>query len=247
MKAAATAQLRLLDVQATDTAISQLEHRRRALPEHAAIAEAKLQRGKLAEALVAARTRVSDLQLEQQKAEADLTPVRERRVRDQQRVDGGLVTDPKQLNALLEEIQHLGRRIGELEDAELEVMEQLEDATAEHDQLAEQLSELENSARALIASRDQQLTELDAELAQHNSVRSTMTADLPADLLALYDKIRVRSGGLGAAELKGGRCGGCQLTATPIALAGYNAAAADYVVRCEECERILVRTSSDVV
>ena len=102
MKAAASAQLRLLDVQAEDTAISQLEHRRRSLPEHAAIAEAKTVRARLHQDLVAARTRVGDLQLEVDKAEADLVPVRERKVRDQQRVDGGTVTDPKQLNALLD-------------------------------------------------------------------------------------------------------------------------------------------------
>ncbi|HQZ00340.1 MAG TPA: hypothetical protein PLQ63_10075 [Propionicimonas sp.] len=244
MKAAATAQLRLLDLQAHDTAISQFEHRRKSLPEHAAIAEARVARAKLAESLVAARTRVADLQLELDKAESDLVPVRERRVRDQHRVDNGVITDPKQLNAMLDEITHLGRRISDLEDIELEVMEQLETATAEHDRLAEELSELETSARALIASRDAQAGELDAEISQHRGVRDGIAAEIPADLLALYDRIRVHLGGTGAAPLKGRRCGGCQLEATPIALQAYAAAAPDDVLRCEECERLLVRTGS---
>ena len=50
-------------------------------------------------------------------------------MRDQHRVDNGVITDPKQLNAMLDEISHLGRRISDLEDIELEVMEQLETAT----------------------------------------------------------------------------------------------------------------------
>jgi predicted nucleic acid-binding Zn-ribbon protein len=244
MKAAASAQLRLLDLQAEDTAIAQLEHRKRSLPEHAALAEARTVRGRLGETLIAARTKVGDLQLDVEKAESDLVPVRERRVRDQQRVDSGSVTDPKQLNALLDEITHLGRRIADLEDIELEVMEQLEAATAEQDRAATELTEVENSMRALIASRDEQVAQFDADLAAHQKARDGIAAELPADLVALYDRIRVRAGGLGAAALKGRRCAGCQIEATPIALSGYAAAPADEVLRCEECERVLVRTGS---
>ena len=241
MKAAAPAQLRLLDLQAEDTAIAQLEHRRRALPEHAAIAAAKTVRVRLGQDLVSERTRVGDLQLEVDKAEADLVPVRERKARDQRRVDDGSVTDPKQLNALLDEITHLGRRIGDLEDIELEVMEQLEAATGRQDMVAGELTEVENSMRALIAARDEQLAVLDADLGTHQGVRAAIASELPADLLALYDRIRVRSGGLGAAALRGHRCSGCQLEATATALAEYAAAADDDVLRCEECERVLVR------
>jgi predicted nucleic acid-binding Zn-ribbon protein len=244
MKADPTAQLRLLDLQAEDTAIARIEHRRRSLPEHAALADARTARAGLGESLIAARTRVDDLQLDVEKAEADLVPVRERQARDQQRVDSGAVTDPKQLNALIDEIAHLGRRISDLEDVELEVMEQLDTATAERDQIAGELTELENSMRTLIASRDEQVAQLDAELAVHQGARDTLAAQLPADLLALYDRIRARAGGLGAAALKGRRCSGCQLEATPTALQGYAAAAPDEVLRCEECERVLVRTSA---
>jgi predicted nucleic acid-binding Zn-ribbon protein len=244
MKAAASAQLRLLDLQAEDTAIAQLEHRRRALPEHAAIAEARSVRAQLGQDLIGARTRVGDLQIDVDKAESDLVPVRERRVRDQTRVDDGSVVDPKQLNALLDEIAHLGRRIGELEDVELEVMEQLEAATGRQEMLAGELTELENSMRALIASRDEQLFQLDAELAIHQKARDSISPEIPADLLALYDRIRVRSGNVGAAALRGRQCGGCQLEATSTAMEEYAAAAADDVLRCEECERVLVRLGS---
>ena len=244
MKAAASAQLRLLDLQAQDTAIAQLEHRRRSLPEHAALAEARTVRARLGESLVGARTRVDDLQLDVEKAEADLVPVRERRERDQQRLDSGAVTDPKQLNALLDEVAHLGRRISDLEDVELEVMELAEVATTERDALAAELAELESSMRALIASRDEQTARLDADLAGHQATRDAIASELPADLVALYDRIRSKAGGLGAAPLQGRRCSGCQLEATAHALAGYAAAAEDEVLRCEECERVLVRTSA---
>ena len=70
-----------------------------------------------------------------------------------------------------------------------------------------------------------------------------LAADLPADLVTLYDKIRESSGGLGAALLRSGRCGGCRLELYGADLARVKAAAPDEVVRCEECRRIMVRTA----
>lgn len=153
MQAAATAQTRLLQLQSIDTAIAQLDHRRRSLPELAAIAERQVVRRRQAEELIAANTAVSDLELDQAKAEDDLVPVRQRLQRDQQRVNDGTVSDPKQLNALLDEIEHLKRRIVALEDDELEVMERLEAATGVRDQLVADRAAGEGELRALIAAR----------------------------------------------------------------------------------------------
>lgn len=243
MKAAPGAQADLLELQAIDTTISQLEHRRRSLPELAQIAEGAKQRSALSDDLVAARTVVGDLEAELTKAESDLVPVKERKVRNQKRLDDGQVSDPKQLSALMDEVEHLTGRISDLEDIQLEAMERLEEATAEKERIIAARTELENSLRALIASRDEQFAQLDTELAAQRARRDAAIALLPADLVALYQRIAARSGGVGAARLNGKRCGGCQLEATQSALAAYAAAAPDEVVRCEECERILVRSA----
>lgn len=243
MKADQAAQKRLLDLQAADTTIAQLNHRKQALPEHAAIADGKTERTRLVSDLVGARTRVSDLQAEADKAEADLVPVRERRARDQQRLDDGVVNEAKSIGVLTDEIAHLDRRISDLEDTELQAMEDLDAANVTEQELSTRVAELEASVRALIASRDEQLGRLDADLGTQQRTRDGIAAELPADLLALYDRIRARAGGLAAVELKGRRCSGCQIEVTPSALAEYGAAAADDVLRCEECERILVRSS----
>ncbi|MFT3862007.1 zinc ribbon domain-containing protein [Micropruina sp.] len=243
MQAAATAQIRLLELQSIDTAIAQLEHRKRSLPELAQIAQRQQLRRRQGEELIAANTAVGDLELEQAKAEADLVPVRDRLERDQRRVNDGTVTDPKQLNALLDEIQHLKRRINDLEDDELEVMERLEAATGVRDQLAADRVAGEGELRALFAARDSQFAELDAELARHRAERDGLTADLPSELVELYDRVRAKSGGTGAAALVQRRCSGCQLQANAADLTRYRSAAPDEVLRCEECNRILVRTA----
>lgn len=246
MRAAPHAQRGLLDLQAVDTAIARLEHRRRSLPEHAEIAQGQRTRAELGEAIVAARTVVADLELEMEKAEADLVPVKERQARDQHRLDDGAVTDGKQLTALIDEIEHLKRRISDLEDIELEVMEKLEAATARQASLTAQRAELETSLRALIGARDEQVAAIDAELSQLRANQARLRSILPEDLVTLYRRIADRSGGIGVGTLKGGRrCGGCQIEATASALATYQSAAPDEVVRCEECDRILVRGVED--
>ena len=86
--------------------------------------------------LVAATTRVGDLELAVRRAESDLVPVRARLERERRRVEDGSVTDPKVLRGLMEEVERIQRRINELEDAELDLMGQLESAVAERDELA---------------------------------------------------------------------------------------------------------------
>lgn len=247
MKADPDAQQRLLDLQAADTAIAQVQHRRRALPEHAEIARLQAARARLAEEVVADRTRVSDLTAEADKAEADLVPVRERKARDQQRVDGGAITDPKALSALLDEIEHLGRRISDLEDSQLDAMERLEAAQGALEDASRRKTSLEDDLRAVVGRRDEKLGGLGEELAQRRAEREAIAKVVPVELLALYTKVAEKSGGVGAALLHQGRCGGCQLQATSADLARYRAAAPDEVLRCEECSRILVRTSESGV
>ena len=242
MKAAAEAQRRLLDLQASDTAIAQLDHRRATLPETERARALQADRARAAEGVIAAETVVSDLQAELDKAESDLGPVRERLARNEKRVADGSIGDPKALQGLLEEIEHLKRRIGELEDVQLDAMERLETAREAADRAVEAKATLEDSLRAVLKDREAKLAELASERARVEAERSAIAAAVPADLLALYARIAEKSG-VGAALLRHGRCSGCQLEANASDMNRYRAAAEDEVLRCEECNRILVRTA----
>jgi predicted nucleic acid-binding Zn-ribbon protein len=192
--------------------------------------------------LVAADTRVSDLELDLSKSEADLQPVRDRLVRNEHRIADGTVADPKALTSLIEEVQHLGRRISDLEDAELELMEQLDTATATREELRRQVAEIDEGMADLVARRDEKVAAIDAQLVDQQAERSTLGPQIPTDLAALYEKLRASHGGVGAAELRQRRCTGCRLEINAAELRAFAAAPADEVLRCEECSRILVRT-----
>jgi predicted nucleic acid-binding Zn-ribbon protein len=141
------------------------------------------------------------------------------------------------------ELESLERRITTLEDEELEVMARLEDAEKDLDAFTAQVSAADERLAALTSARDQKLEALDAELASLDAERRPAAAGLPADLLALYDKLRESKGGVGAAELRAGQCGGCRLTLDAHEIGEIRALPEDTVVRCEECQRILVRTA----
>jgi predicted nucleic acid-binding Zn-ribbon protein len=236
------AQLRLLDLQTVDTTLAQLGHRRQTLPEHALIAKLQTQRSALASDLIAAETAISDLELEQTKAESDLEPVRERLTRNQARIANGTVPDPKALSSMVEEVSHLKKRINDLEDAELEVMEQLEAAVTDREKLLARMAQIDDDLGKTVAERDRQLAALDGEMGGLRTERAGLAPLIPADLLTLYDRIGANHGGVGAAELRRRRCTGCQLEINAADLRAFSAAAEDEVLRCEECGRILIRT-----
>ncbi|MDH2393176.1 C4-type zinc ribbon domain-containing protein [Streptomyces sp. HNM0663] len=243
MNAAPADQIRLLDVQALDVRLSQLAHKRKSLPEHAEIESLTKDLNQLRDLLVAAQTEESDCAREQTKAEQDVDQVRQRAVRDQQRLDSGAVSSPKDLESLQHEIVSLAKRQGDLEDVVLEVMERREAAQERVAELTERVSSVQAKADDANGRRDAAQQEIDGEIASVTKEREVVAASVPADLLALYEKLRVQQGGIGAARLYQRRCEGCRLELNITELNEVRAAAPDAVVRCENCRRILVRTS----
>jgi predicted nucleic acid-binding Zn-ribbon protein len=242
VKADPEAQRRLLDLQAIDTALAQLAHKRRTLPEHAELDELARQLSALTDERARAQVAVDDIDRDIARLERDIDQVRARKDKDQARLDTGR-GPARELEALQHEMVSLKRRQTELEDAELELMEQRETAQAVLDEIEARLAAARETREAAEARRNQALADIAKEVEFKSASRQPLAADLPADLITLYDKIREASGGLGAALLKAGRCGGCRLELSGSERARVKAAPADEVVRCDECRRIMVRTA----
>jgi len=192
---------------------------------------------------VAAQTEESDTAREQTKAEQDVDQVRQRAVRDQQRLDSGAVTSPKDLENLQREITSLAKRQGALEDVVLEVMERRESVQERAAELTGRVSSVESKIDDATARRDAATESLDGDAATATKEREVIAGTIPADLLKLYDKLRDQQGGVGAAKLYQRSCQGCRQELAITDINEIRAAAPDTVVRCENCRRILVRTS----
>lgn len=233
-------QIRLLDLQAEDTSLDQLAHRRRTLPELAEIDRMSAEQAAARDEVVRVEIVVGDLAREQRKLEADVDQVRERAQRDQQRMQ--VSTAAKEAESLQREIVSLGRRQGDLEDHLLDLMErreELEAALVTGRSILDRVVAAQDEAGT---RRDKAFAEIDAELAEHQARRVALADQIPADLLGRYERSRAAGGGVGAARLYRRRCEGCHLELSGADLEELRAAPADEIVRCAECGRILVRT-----
>ncbi|RMI13395.1 zinc ribbon domain-containing protein [Cellulomonas triticagri] len=233
-------QQRLLDLQGLDTKLDQLSHRRTSLPQHARIAELDGRIADLDTAVAASRTAVGDLRRELAKAESDVQQVRDRAARDQSRLDSGQGS-AKDLQALQSELVSLAKRQGDLEDVELEVMERLEAHDGTLTELTTAHAALLNERAGIEAERDAEYVVIDREAEQVRTQRDATAAPLDATLIALYDKLRARFGGVAVAALRHGRSGGSGMPVPPTELAQIKATPADQIVFCEDSGRILVR------
>ena len=242
MKADHFDQQKLLALAAEDVALTQLAHRRRTLPEAAAVEAATEAERDAAGAVVRAQTEVSDLQREVSRLESDVETVRARQAKDQRQLDSGSVS-AKQMTDLQHELQSLQRRQSHLEDQELELMEQVETAES----ALAQAQEAQTTAQEALARAEQQRDAALADVAEgttkHEADRSHAAATIPATLLELYDRIRTQTGTTGAALLQARQCQGCRMELNGRELAAVRNADPHEVVRCENCGRILVRTA----
>jgi hypothetical protein len=241
VKADPQIQRRLLDLQAVDTALAQLAHRRDHLPELAELAAIEERVSGLGDDVVRADTEASDLEREQKRVDRDVQQVRDRADRDRARLQAGAAS-AKELESLQHEVESLARRQTTLEDQELEVMERREEADKRLADARAQLDEVATERAAVEARKVAAFQEIDGGRQARADERKGIVGDIPADLLALYDKVRAQQGGIGAAALRHRRCEGCRIELSGNDLTAVRHAAPDDVLRCEECRRILVRT-----
>lgn len=243
MNAPPDAQLRLLEVQAADSELDRLAHRRATLPELAELEQIDARLTELTDLIIRAQTEDGDLARQQRKLEGDVDQVRSRAARDRQRLDTGSVGSPRELENLQSEIASLARRQADLEEQVLEIMEAREEVQHRLAALVEEQQRLQTDREGAERRRDVAYAEIDAAVGERHAERVALAGGLPVDLLTLYEKIRADRGGVGAAALRRGRCEGCHLTLSGQDVAGIRAAPPEAVVRCEECRRILVRTA----
>ncbi len=229
---------RLLDLQAEDSAISRLQLRRASLPEAQRLAEVKDLLDELESDLDIATKQADEIAREQARIEGEISLVEAKTGKEEKRLFSGAVANPRELGALQAEVEMLKRKRSTAEDSLLEVMVQRDDAVETMQRLASEREGAASQAEQLSATVDALISDIDAQLGSHQEARQGISAELPEDLVRLYEQVRDAKGGVGAAALVGGACQGChtQLAAKEV----ERLRAAGGVQRCDNCRRILV-------
>ncbi|MCQ4118960.1 zinc ribbon domain-containing protein [Rhodococcus tibetensis] len=233
-------QSKLLDLAGVDAELSRITYRRTALPEQQEVERLEAERLTRKDAAVAVEIILDDLDRDIRKLEGEVDAVRKREDRDRALLQSGSVGS-KQLTELEHELGSLVRRQGLLEDELLEVMERREASQSDHDHAGAQLSQIEDELIDARRRRDDAVADLDSAEQRCNADRIALAEQLPADLVAVYEKQRSQNS-VGAALLQARRCGACRIELDRGEISRITATAPDIVVRCPECGAILVRT-----
>lgn len=231
----------LLDVQDHDTAADRLTHRRETLPEAARLAA-------VGDSIVAVEGALSETVERRDAAvkverrlEDELAGV-EGKIKDlETRLYSGEVGVIRELQALQADIESLRRRRATLEDEFLVAMGEREPIDEQVRALEAERNRLDAEGSQLRAAIAEAQATIEDELAVETDARAEAAAAIPADLMALYERIRAAEDGIGAAALVNGRCGGCHLALPATELDRMKREPPDALVRCEQCGRILVR------
>lgn len=231
-------QRKLLDLADLDARILRDERVKGNPPQAERVRELIARRSTLAQELGSRANARDDLKAELARVESDVSVVDARIARDSQRLAAS--TNPKQAQGFESELAALARRKSDLEDAEIALMEQLEAAEAAVAEQEAIIAETNAQGAELSAEAKQVVAEATDRLEASRRDRAAIAGAIPADLLALYERLASR--GNGAGLLLAGACEACRMVLPPSDIAEVRRAQTDEVVFCPECGAILVRT-----
>ena len=239
MQAKLEHQHRVLSLAEIDLKTASLNQKAKTLPEIQTHKELVIEFETTRDLRIAAETELSDLSGEINRSETDVEQVVKRIEKDEARLNAGQGT-PKELEQMQHELISLNARRSELEEIELEVMVRAEGIKDRISELKVKENDLANKVAEAAVLKDAALAEIDKELKIATSKRQEILPLIEKALIDLYEKIR-SNGGVGAAKLANGQCGGCNLTINAGDLSKLLALPEDEIARCEECRCILVR------
>jgi uncharacterized protein len=225
--------VKLLDLQAKDSAVAEVEQRLDALREETGVLDQALQRAQ--DGLEAAKRAVADAARRRDELEQKIESYRVLQERRQQRLEH--VRNPKEASTLMAELD-LARSVVAKEESDWvrssDAVTQAQFKAAEEERNVGAVAEGQTTERERLAARQR---ELEGELAQARQEREDSASRLDRTLRIRYDRLRKARSGDVIVPLVGGACGACH---TSIPLNRRSQIRAGTVVdNCEVCGAIL--------
>ncbi len=200
--------VKLLELQAKDAAVAEVERRLGKLREETGVLDQALQRAR--DGLEAARRAVTDAARRRDELEAKIESYRVLQDRRQQRLEH--VRNPKEASTLMAELD-LARSVVAKEEGDWvrssDAVTLAQVKAADEERNVQVLAEGQTPERDRIAARR---TEIEGELAEARRVREESAAQLDKALRLRYERLRKARSGDVIVPLMGGSCGACHTT-----------------------------------
>ena len=185
--------------------------------------------------LKAAEERLKTLQMSQKEKEGELQ-TREAQIKKLQGQLFQLKTN-KEYTVMQHEIDSIKADNSLLEEAIIKILEAIDQAAQDRQREQRQLADEQQRGQAQRARIEQEMAELDTQIARLERDRQAITPDvLPADL-TVYERVLEIRDGLALVPLMNESCGGCHRRLPPQVISQVHLKAK--LVTCESCNRIL--------
>jgi uncharacterized protein len=238
MIASLTDQKQLLAIAAHDVELARISNSRKQAQAESELEAASAETLRLSDSLIDARNAVGDLEMELGRAEVDLELVANRIAKDKQLLTS--TSSAKDAQGIEHELSTLGTRKSELEDAQLQIMELLEVAQKNHEQLRQEKQAADAKLAALQEKISTELADLLSQAEKVQSERKSAISSIDQELAAAYE--RKYSRGVAVGKLTGRDCGACRLSITATSFEELMALPSEELAECPNCQAFLVRS-----
>ena len=231
----------LLVVQDHDSATDRLTHSLTILPEFSELTMLDDEQAHLETERAGVAEQRHEIEREEKRFEDEAAIVTSRIDKENLRLYDGSVTAHKELQTIQDELVTLNRRRAEIEDHVLEAMEHGEPLDTSLADLDDKLISVEQRREQATESLEASQITIRAEIESEQSQRSEAIAEVEAELVSIYEQSRADCGGVGICGLIEKTCQGCHLTLPSVEYDRVRKEPEGTIVRCGECNRILVR------
>ena len=230
-------QRNLLELSQLDLEISRADAKLRNLQVSAEIDGLRSSMIAIGDELLSAHARVTNLEQQLNKTLDDVSLVSARIKHDENRAKE--LTSDRDLKAVNHELDSLRQRMSILEDAELEIMEELEKAKDEAEVLISARTKAALELEQALKSQDATSLEISKTLGDLQSTRARIASTLPVEAIAAYERKATR--GIAVGELDGRDCTACRFAVNGVAYDSLMSEPVDKLVTCPNCDAYLVR------
>ena len=226
---------RLADLQAVDLRLTELRTRLAAFPQQ--LAEIEKQLADARQQLAAAKDSYTASLKARKTYEIDVESWKEkaRKYRDQ----SAAVKTNEAYKALQHEIQHAEHEVAQAEDRLLEKMMAGEEFERQVKGAERAFAEAEVANAAHRKKVETEQAEVKKELDSKQAERKQKVAEVPEDLLAVYERVAGRRHGIGLAEIRNQACSQCGVLIRPHVFQEIRRQDNREIFQCETCTRIL--------
>jgi uncharacterized protein len=236
----ASARPKLLELQAHDTALDQLRHRKQHLPEQIKLNECEQRLVVLERELAPTRAALEALGQRAAALETQISQADTKIETANRSLYSGAVTASRELQALEADIASLKKHRSELEDQELEILVEREPYEAVLEGAAERRNAIDQEAMVLRVAATEATITIDSDTTRHVAERAALAGEIDETSLSLYESVRAQNRGVGIARIEHGACMSCHLTIPSVELDRISRLPESTVIRCEECNVILI-------